>query len=154
MTPDCGADAPLTLADVMSAGPHRRFPWRVVVIVTVAVGLVVAAGVLAYATRPDPMHARTIGPSRADAARECKTAVEAEAQRRSDAARATRSGSVTSTLSGVDVAEPVWRSPAWMVDATLRFTIVSIFGQTPVTAFVRCTAIQSGGRVSTSIAAR
>jgi hypothetical protein len=38
------------------------------------------------------------------------------------------------------VAEPVWKSPTWTVDATLRFTIVSSFGQTSVTVFVRCTS--------------
>jgi hypothetical protein len=103
--------------------------------------------------RPGSMSARTIGPTRAGAVRECQAAVESEAQRRVTSANS-GSGGAAATVGGVDMSDPVWSQPAWKVDATIRFTIVSIFGQTPATVYVRCTASRSGGRTSTSISSR
>lgn len=154
MTPDQGADdAPLTLADLMPAPTRRsRRPWKAVGIVAVAVVVLAGLGALVWVLRPVPASARTIGPSKAAAVRECRSAVESEAQRRTTAANSGE-GAVA-TVGGVDMADPVWSTPAWKVDATIRFNLVSIFGQTPATVYVRCTASMSGGKVSTSISSR
>jgi hypothetical protein len=152
VTPDPGAE-PLTLADLMPAPARRRFPWKVAGVAAAVLAVFAAVGMLAYATRPGSMSARTIGPTRAGAVRECQAAVESEAQRRVTSANS-GSGGAAATVGGVDMSDPVWSQPAWKVDATIRFTIVSIFGQTPATVYVRCTASRSGGRTSTSISSR
>jgi hypothetical protein len=152
VTPDPGGE-PLTLAELMPAPARRRFPWKVVGAAVAVLAVFAAVGVFAYATRPGSMSARTIGPSRADAVRECRAAVESEAQRRVTSANS-GSGAAAATVGGVDMADPMWSQPAWRLDATIRFTIVSIFGQTPATVYVRCTASRSGGRTLTSIAPR
>jgi hypothetical protein len=157
MTSDVGADEPLTLAALMPTPARRRFPWKIAAAVGAVAAVFTAVGVVAYVTRPGPTYARSLGPLRADAARECKAAIGAEARSRADAASRTGGRSATVVLGGVDVEEPRWGvvRHAWTVDGAIKFTIVSVLGTVPGSVDVRCTAARSaGGSMATSVANR
>ena len=133
--------------------PSRR-PW--VIGTAVFVALVAGASTFALITRPGETASQPLGPPIAAAARECRTAIGAEAKRRVDAGARPGSG-VVSTVSDVTVSDPQWgltRRP-WTIDGTVKFSIASMFGVVPTVVDMRCTAIRAPGRtVSTAVANR
>lgn len=101
MANDLDAGASYTVADLMPAPapaprPPSRRPWVIAVAAVAAVAVLAGVARLAWAVRP-PAHAtRSLGPSKAEAARECRSAMGTEARDRADAA--SRSGGRSATV--------------------------------------------------------
>jgi hypothetical protein len=152
--------APITLAELMPAPAPQWRPKRPRLFAAAgATAFVVMAGVAAaaWAMRPGEIAVRSLGPLKAEAARECRTAMGQEARIRADAANRSGSGAATGVVSDITVDEPRWgvTEYAWTVDGTLKFSIASILGVVPAAVDVRCTATRSAsGQLVTSVVNR
>lgn len=147
-------EAPFTLAQLTPAPPRSKRPWKIVGVAAAAI--VVLVGALGWAFRPGEMSSRALGPLKADAARECRDAISAEARTRAGTVNRQNDTAAVS-VSDVTVDEPRWgvQSHAWTVDGTFKFSIVSILGVVPGSVDVRCTATRSaGGQMVTSVVNR
>ncbi|HEX5996951.1 MAG TPA: hypothetical protein VFY84_17550 [Jiangellales bacterium] len=125
--------------------PDRRRPWLVIGAVTLALLLLIAAGFLiASSLRPDELSKET-------AQRECRTAMEREANRRIEDAKqggAEAVGSVT----GIDLQETWKIDNGWAVNGTVNFMITAAFvGSLNQAVGLTCQATGSDDKVATSV---
>jgi hypothetical protein len=157
VTPEPGTTiAPAEPTPAATAQWRPKRPRLMIGVAAAAVVMVAGLAALAFANRPGETTTRPLGPVKADAARECRTAIGVEAKRRVDAGARPGSG-VVSTVSDITVTDPQWgvTRHAWTVDGTVKFSIASMFGVVPTVVDMRCTASRSsGGQLVTSVSNR
>lgn len=133
--------------------PRRGRPAWMTVAGALAVGLALAAGVAAVASRGSGL-VPAAGPVAADAERECRSAIELEAQGRVQSVNAKDTGVAVATVAGVDIATAVKKGAGWTVDGTMRFNLLSFLGNLPATVYVTCDATVSGRDLTTTLHSR
>lgn len=133
--------------------PRRGRPVWLTVAGALAVGLALAAGVAAVASRGSGL-VPAAGPVAADAERKCRSAIELEAQDRVQTVNAKDTGVAVATVAGVDIATAVKKGAGWTVDGTMRFNLLSFLGNLPATVYVTCDATVSGRDLTTTLHSR
>lgn len=99
-------------------------------------GLLLTYAVVALAEPQQQVSTRSLGVAQADAARLCRSALEAEARRRIVDAGPTRGA--TATVAGLDAADPQWAAGRWTVEGTIHYMIVTGLGGIPADVYVLC----------------
>jgi len=142
--------APRHYAPVVHRKRKRLSPmWTA--LVALVVGLALAVPVVLLAADRQGIAIIPVTPSVADAKAACKSAIELEAQGRLKRATEDAGDTAIPSLAGVDIAEPVRTTSGYTVDGTIRFSILSIFGQIPGSVYVTCDAAISGSKLTTSV---
>ncbi|MEU8214911.1 hypothetical protein AB0C47_03980 [Micromonospora taraxaci] len=148
-TPSADAYAPASAAEVPEApfGPTRKKPPLILGIVGAAVVVVaVAVGSLLWFLSQDDL-------TREQAQRECRSAMEQEADQRADrVGDSSTADGVLISVTGVELQEAWETDKGWSVNGTANITLNSqLLGQTPTAVNLTCEAVATDDGVRTTV---
>jgi hypothetical protein len=147
------ADATTIQPALVRRKRRRTYSTRAIVLLSLAAGFLLGAPVAASAAyQHNGSFVPVVGPTAADAERECKSATETLAQQHLDDVMADESSSgVGATVIGVEVGHAEEASFGWTVDGTIRYNLVSFLGNIPITLYVTCEASVKDGDITTDV---